>query len=225
MSVIAEYDGYVYCFSNISMPGFLKIGMTKRTPLERLKEANRSYTWTPPTPYILEIAKKVKNAKQKEKILHKLLEQYAERINPNREFFRVSVDEIKIFFDLMDGEMWTNETEHNEEIDEAIDVEESDEETSISTVKTGCRIMSKCFVNGQRIRHVFGIAYIWIGIYDSSRDGIICNDIFYSSLNRFALAHYESERPYRTSVSAWKECECELNGEWVSTFSLPERNE
>ena len=41
--------GYVYCFSNESMKGILKVGMTERTPNIRLNEANASDTWRPPT--------------------------------------------------------------------------------------------------------------------------------------------------------------------------------
>ena len=37
--------GYVYCFRNDSMQGILKIGMTERTPIERLNEANTADTW------------------------------------------------------------------------------------------------------------------------------------------------------------------------------------
>jgi hypothetical protein len=87
------------------MPGLLKIGMTERTPKIRLSEANTTDTWRPPTPYKLEMAKKVINPKQKETTLHLLLAQFTERINPNREFFRVSLEEIKAFFDLMDGDI------------------------------------------------------------------------------------------------------------------------
>ncbi len=47
--------GYVYCMSNPSMPGLLKIGMTERTPDIRLGEANMSNTWIP-TPFELELA-------------------------------------------------------------------------------------------------------------------------------------------------------------------------
>lgn len=100
--------GYIYCFSNISMPGILKIGMTERTPEIRLREANTSDTWRPPTPYTLDFAKKILNPKHKEVSLHKLLEQYTERINPKREFFRASINEVLLFIDLMDGEMWIN---------------------------------------------------------------------------------------------------------------------
>ena len=81
-------DGYIYCFSNPCMPGILKVGMTERTPVIRLGEANASDTWRPPTPYKIEFSKKVSDASGKEKTLHTLLEQYTERINPRREFFR-----------------------------------------------------------------------------------------------------------------------------------------
>ena len=81
--------GYIYCFSNISMPGILKIGMTERLPDERLKEANRSDTWRPPTPYKIEFAKKVYNPKQKETTLHTILMKYAERVDPKLEFFKL----------------------------------------------------------------------------------------------------------------------------------------
>ena len=110
-------DGYIYCFSNPSMPGILKVGMTKRTPEARLSEANAPDTWRPPTPYKLEFAKKVFNPLQKEKTLHILLEKYTECINRHREFFRVSLEEVHKFFDLMDGEMWA-ETRVEEEEEE-----------------------------------------------------------------------------------------------------------
>ena len=87
-----------------------------------------------------------------------------------------------------------------------------------------CRDSSKCFTNGQRIRHIIGITKIWIGIYNSSKNEIICDEKIYqgrSPLNQFAKSHYETERNDRTSsVNAWSECECELNGKWVSTYNL-----
>ncbi len=54
-------SGYIYCFSNPSMPGILKVGMTERTPEIRLFEANCPDTWRPPTPYKIVVAKKVLN--------------------------------------------------------------------------------------------------------------------------------------------------------------------
>jgi len=205
------------------MPGILKVGMTERTPEARLSEANASDTWRPPTPYKIEFAKKVFNPLQKEKTLHILLEQYTERIHPRREFFRVSPEEVREFFDLMDGEMWT-ET-HTEEEEEEEEEEEDTSSESAPRVKAtgvkGCRDMAKCFTNGQRIRHTIGINKTWIGTYDSSKNGIVY-DGKTLTLNKFAVSHYETERPDRVSnVNAWKDCECEVDGKWISTYSLP----
>lgn len=105
--VTSTATGYVYCFANESMPGILKIGMTTRTPFERLEEANTADTWKPPTPYTVELAKRVSDPKCKENTIHKLLEKYSEKIHDRREFFRISVDDVRLFFDLMDGEYWT----------------------------------------------------------------------------------------------------------------------
>jgi len=84
--------------------------------------------------------------------------------------------------------------------------------------------MSKCFTNGQRIRHTIGINKTWIGIYDSSKNGIMYNEKIYqgrSPLNQFAKSHYKTERNDRVSnVNAWSECECEVNGKWISTYNL-----
>jgi hypothetical protein len=118
-------SGYVYCFSNETMPGILKCGMTDRTPEERLKDSN-SCTWCLPT-WKIEFAKKVKNPLQKEAILHTLLEKYTERVHPRREFFRTSVKDVRTFFDLMDGRMWGEDDEDNED-DEEHDEEEDDDD-------------------------------------------------------------------------------------------------
>jgi len=206
-------NGYIYCFSNPSMPGIHKIGMTERTPESRLSEANASDTWRPPTLYKIELAKKVSNPSQKEKTLHFLLERYTDRINPNREFFRVSIEEVQKFFDLMDGEMWTKTDEEEEKVVSPTE--------STSRVK-GSRDMSKCFKNGQRIRHTIGIDKTWIGTYDSLKNRILYDGKFYKSLSGFAESHYSIDRTDRCKeANGWKECECEVDGKWISTYSLP----
>jgi len=91
--------GYVYVMSNPSMPGLYKIGFTTRPMEERLQEANQPNTWIP-TPFSLEFAKFVVNPQQKEIAIHKILTK--DRINPNREFFRVDLEQVKLLFDLMD---------------------------------------------------------------------------------------------------------------------------
>lgn len=203
------------------MPGILKVGMTERTPEARLNEANASDTWRPPTPYKIEFAKKASNMKHKERALHALLEQYTDRVHPRREFFRVSPEDVRKFFDLMDGEMWS-ETRVEEEAkdDEEETTSESATHVRLSGHK-GTRDMAKCFTNGQRIRHTIDSARIWIGIYDSSKNGIVYDEKTFT-LNKFAVAHYESEKVDRLpTANAWKECECEVDGKWISTYALP----
>jgi hypothetical protein len=99
-------NGYIYCFVNESMPGIVKVGMTNRSPEDRLKDANSPDTFKPPLPYKIGFAKYVKNPKEKEYMLHKLLEKYTERVNNQREFFRISPEDLLMFFGLIDGIYW-----------------------------------------------------------------------------------------------------------------------
>lgn len=222
-------EGYIYCFSNPSMLGLLKIGMTERTPETRLKEANAPNTWIP-TPYKIEFAKKVYNPSNKEKKLHTLLEKYTERINPRREFFRTSTEEVLRFFDLMDGEMWVENSKlEDTNSDDSDDDYDDKNSTDCAPVKTSlkgelCRDMKRCFTDGQRIRHILfinkDITNTWEGIYNSSINSIVYNGEALT-LNQFTTNHYTTERPDRTSKNnAWDECECEVNGKWISTYSL-----
>lgn len=228
-------NGWIYCISNPAMPGLLKIGMTERTPDIRLSEANTSNTWLP-MPFILEMAKRVTNPEQKEKTLHKLLEQYTERINPRREFFRVTLEEVKVFFDLIDGEMWSGVNAElvpiaaileNEESQSAEDVESITSDESLQGKQLGCRDMTKCFSDGQYIRHVIGGSGVWQGIYNRERNKIIVNqasndETEYKSLSSFAQAHYRAENSNRISANGCAECECYVNGQWISTYNLCE---
>ena len=199
------------------MPNILKIGTTERTPKERLKEANSSDTWKPPTPYKIEFAKKVKNPKEKETTLHKLLEQYTERINFRREFFKVSLEEIKIFFDLIDGEIYKEDEENkrNEDIEE-----DEKNNSDLYNSKRNMHNMSQYFKDGQRIRHVIGINRIWIGIYNLSQNVIIYEGNMYKSLSGFALKHNRVYNLLRKTTNGWSECEYEVDGNWVSTSNL-----
>ena len=85
--------------------------MTEITQLIRLNETNTSDTWRPPTPYIVQFAKKVLKPKEQKTTLHILLSLYTEQINPKRNFFRVSLEEVNAFFYLMDGDLWINQPE------------------------------------------------------------------------------------------------------------------
>ena len=206
-------DGYIYSLSHPCMPGILKVGMTERTPEERAKEL---FTTSVPSPFKIEFAKRVKDPKGKESSLHLLLEQYTDRVWPHRELVRVSPEEVRKFFDLMDGEMWS-ETRVKEEDTSS----ESASRVNRTGVKKGCRDMAKCFTNGQRIRHTIGINKTWTGTYDSSKNVIVCDGKFYTSLSKFALMHNRVYNPTRMSTDGWTHCECEVDGKWISTYSLP----
>lgn len=278
-------DGYIYCFSNESMPGILKIGLTERIPTKRLAEANKSDTFKPPNNYKIEFAKKVKDIRQKEYTLHKLLSKYTERINPRREFFRVSLEEARLFFDLMDGEWWNENNiqryEHENKVEDILDnlflddeklnntsrisenimtevidltnetvidlttetnhsksnspnsasptlssSSETDSSTDSNfkpkrTIKKvpWCRDMSKCFNDGQKIRHHLNGNGTWVGVYNKVLNLIEFEGDFYT-LNKFVKAHYKKERPHRIAANAWQECEYEVDGQWTSTYKI-----
>lgn len=207
-----NYDlGYIYCFSNPSYSSdILKVGMTNRTPDERAKEL---YTTGLPTPFIIEFAKKVNNPKDKEKIIHKILDEY--RVNPKREFFRVSIEKVKMIFELPDGEWWSENSSIND--DEATEEDEDEDESPVVRKK---RDMTKCFSDGQIIKHTIGDS-TRIGTYVLSRNVIEYNGIDFKSPSGFTSNHYRYVRPDRTdSSNGWSECTYELNGEWISISTL-----
>jgi len=108
---INEYNimsGYIYCLSNLSYEDTYKIGFTRNDPNIRKSQLNTTGVLYP---FKLEIAKKVLNYKDKEKQIHKLLSKY--RINTNREFFKISLSEIKNIFNLIDGEIYTENITEN----------------------------------------------------------------------------------------------------------------
>jgi hypothetical protein len=91
--------------TNPSMPGLVKIGFTERTVEERLEEANMS-TWIP-TPFSVTFAKFVRDPNQKEQTIHRIL--VSDRVNPKREFFSTSPDQVRLLFELVDGPWWDPE--------------------------------------------------------------------------------------------------------------------
>ena len=96
--------GWVYCLSNPSYKtNYFKIGFTKRKdPLTRIKELNSSTGV--PTNFELVFAKKVFKFKEKEALIHDLLNDC--RINKNREFFKCDRHKLETIFSLMDGEWY-----------------------------------------------------------------------------------------------------------------------
>ena len=92
-------EGFIYAFQNPSpmYNGILKIGMTDNSIENRLQQANthtyRSNIIENFPKWICVLAKKVANATEKEKIIHKLLDINNLRIE--REFFRISLQSLK----------------------------------------------------------------------------------------------------------------------------------
>jgi len=85
--------------------------------------------------------------------------------------------------------------------------------------------MKKCFVNGQPIRHrIKSSGDTWVGKYDTARMCITRGEKDYYSPSAFAVAHNKVVLIHRVAHTAngWFECECEIDGEWVSIFNLPE---
>jgi len=103
--------GYVYAFSNASMPGIIKIGMTERSPEERLSEANMPDTFRPPTPYVIEMYKQIENYKETERKIHMIISD--KRINPKREFFTITINDVKEIFDNLEETYTDSKIEYN----------------------------------------------------------------------------------------------------------------
>jgi len=81
---------YVYVMSNPSFPGdVLKIGWTREHPNKR---ANDLHTSGIPTPFIVEYVIITSEGSKLEKKIHNHIKNY--RVSSNREFFKISKDEL-----------------------------------------------------------------------------------------------------------------------------------
>ena len=200
-------NGYIYCLSNDAMPGIVKIGEIHtegRTPDDRIREL---YTTGVPLPFKIEFAKKVANPAEAEARIHAFISD--KRVNPRREFFKVTPEYVRRLFDLIDGEMWVKPEQE----------EESDESELTVTQESK---MYRRLTDGQRIRHVISQDpnKTWIGTYNATTDRIVHNEVSYSSPSDFAIKHHRVYNPERKSAGGWAECECEVDGIWVNAGSL-----
>jgi hypothetical protein len=231
----------VYCFTNESMPGICKIGMTTRTAERRLREANVCGTWRPPTPYKCEIAEEVSDDVVKvERTVHKKLEEMGLRVSMKREFFKADIELVKRI------------------ICEAKSVEEDPVEDNSSKCKTIMKervaeVSAKCktrmkekavevgkkgednkywfekyLEDGCEIRHTIGETKIWYGIY-SKRTGHVraANGHTYPSIDNFCKEHMKVEVPYRRvyQIHNWNLFEVKKgDGEWGSVTKINKEN-
>ena len=135
--------GWVYCFENPSMPEIYKVGVTLRTPADRLFEANQSDTWRPPTPYSQVMAKRVRDAPAKEHKIHTILDEFGFRIHPRREFFNAPLTLIQQLFDLMD-ECNDAVSQTESEVDESTTDTDSKTEVIAAVNRQYCEVIRRC---------------------------------------------------------------------------------
>lgn len=86
----AAGGGFLYALSNPLMPGLLKIGKTSKTPQWRCADLSKML----PVPCTLEHSIAVLRITAAESAVHWALREC--RVNPRREWFRVSVDDAKV---------------------------------------------------------------------------------------------------------------------------------
>jgi len=101
-----EY-GIVYLLTNPVMPGLVKIGMTTREDMDaRMREL---YSTGVPVPFECQFACRVKKSDcaKIEKALHTAFA--PQRVNANREFFRIQVEQAKAILELFHHEDVTGE--------------------------------------------------------------------------------------------------------------------
>ena len=79
-------NGYVYVLFNPALKDQVKIGKTTNSPEERAAELS---TTGLPHSFVVAYAERVSDCDRVERLVHDKLGEY--RVNPNREFFRVSV--------------------------------------------------------------------------------------------------------------------------------------
>lgn len=95
-------NGFVYVMINASMPDMVKIGHTTKDPNERAKELS-SATGVP-TPFIVVFFKPFLNSEKTEKDIHQFLQYQGYRVNDNREFFYMPVNDainvVQAYYDL-----------------------------------------------------------------------------------------------------------------------------
>ena len=113
-----DKKGFVYVLRNEAFPELLKIGLTQQQNWRiRIKKL---YSTGVPLPFECLYACETEDCKSDEKLLHDIFDDY--RINPNREFFKISSDKVIPLLKRLAIKDMT------EEVDEAVNEDVSKEE-------------------------------------------------------------------------------------------------
>ena len=117
--------GIVYLLTNPCMPGLVKIGMTTQEDID--KRMRELYTTGVPVPFECQFACKVNNkdCAKIEKALHTAFD--PQRVNKNREFFRINVEQAKAILELF------HHTDVTEDVSEEIQNDLTDEDKAASS--------------------------------------------------------------------------------------------
>ncbi|MFD3936154.1 GIY-YIG nuclease family protein [Streptomyces sp. NPDC058611] len=105
--------GVIYILANSLIPGILKIGRTAREPTERAREISRATGV--PAEYEIIYDQVVSDAAAAERELHSAMRSH--RVNPQREFFRISIREAIRYTQKVCARYEVNETHEAAEFD------------------------------------------------------------------------------------------------------------
>jgi hypothetical protein len=125
-----EY-GIVYLLTNPVMPGLVKIGMKTQEDIDkRMKEL---YTTGVPVPFECQFACRVnkKDCAKIERALHTAFD--PQRVNKNREFFKINVEQAKAILELF------HHTDVTEDVTEEIQNDLTEDDKAASTKAKGHR--------------------------------------------------------------------------------------
>jgi hypothetical protein len=86
-----EGDEWVYILTNPAIPGLVKIGYTRLDPFERAAQVSRGTGV--PVGYEVEWAYRCYKGERIEREVHNYFKK--QRVNPTREFFRITLEEAK----------------------------------------------------------------------------------------------------------------------------------
>lgn len=206
-------QGYIYVLINPAMPGLLKIGLTTKTPEERVKELS-SATGVPIN-FILIYKEFFQNCAAAEKAIHAHLEAQGFRLNKGREFFEAEPsDVVDIIKDIkaIEKELVFDDADSSE-------LEYSEQQPWEHYEKLGHNYYSgtdNCFQDYKEAYHNFKKAYELGSITAPKLLGLMHDFGVGVNENKQEALRYYKEGAKRGDISCW----CEI----ASYYTLTERH-
>ena len=187
--------GWCYCLTNDSL-NCLKIGLCfGEDPMVRVNDLSNSTSI--PTPFILLFAFKFADVRKVEANLHKLASVFGERVNPKREFFRISPDKVRLLMETQNPiEEWKKP------------------ETVGSSLKPDRTKNELYMFNGQKVWRTGYKQIMLIWIEDRRQYFIEGTDVYFNSLT--AVDKYVNDQlklPTSPSKKAFERFSTEIDGQ------------